>query len=99
MDLQMPGLGGVEATRRLLAEQPGTAVLVVTMDSDDASVFAALKAGARGYLVKDASGADIARAVETRGPRRERARRAHLAARCSRPPWARDALRRRPSRS
>lgn len=65
MDLQMPGIGGVEATRRLLAELPQVAVLVVTMDSDDASVFAALKAGARGYLVKDASGADIARAVET----------------------------------
>lgn len=65
MDLQMPGLGGVEATRRLLAADPSAAVLVVTMDSDDASVFAALKAGARGYLVKDASGPDIARAVET----------------------------------
>jgi DNA-binding NarL/FixJ family response regulator len=65
MDLQMPGLGGVEATRRVLAEHPSVAVLVVTMDSDDASVFAALKAGARGYLVKDASGADIARAVES----------------------------------
>lgn len=65
MDLEMPGLGGVEATRRLLAENPDAAVLVVTMDSDDASVFAALKAGARGYLVKDASGADIARAVES----------------------------------
>lgn len=65
MDLQMPGIGGVEATRRLLAEQPRVAVLVVTMDSGDASVFAALKAGARGYLVKDASGADIARAVES----------------------------------
>ena len=65
MDLEMPGLGGLEATRRLLAEGPSTAVLVVTMDSDDTSVFAALKAGARGYLVKDASGADIARAVES----------------------------------
>ena len=65
MDLEMPGLGGVEATRRLVAEDPSAAVLVVTMDSDDASVFAALKAGARGYLVKDASGADIARAVES----------------------------------
>lgn len=65
MDLQMPGIGGIEATRRLLADHPATAVLVVTMDSDDASVFAALKAGARGYLVKDASGADIARAVES----------------------------------
>ena len=65
MDLQMPGMGGLEATRRLLADAPSTAVLVVTMNSDDASVFAALKAGARGYLVKDASGADIARAVTT----------------------------------
>jgi DNA-binding NarL/FixJ family response regulator len=65
MDLQMAGIGGVEATRRLAAEAPASAVLVVTMDSDDSSVFAALKAGARGYLVKDASGADIARAVES----------------------------------
>ncbi|MCW2679471.1 MAG: two component LuxR family transcriptional regulator [Frankiales bacterium] len=65
MDLDMPGLGGLEATRRVVAEHPRTAVLVVTMDSDDASVFAALRAGARGYLVKDASGADIARAVES----------------------------------
>lgn len=65
MDLEMPGIGGIEATRRVLAEAPGTAVLVVTMDSDDDAVFAALKAGARGYLVKDASGADIARAVES----------------------------------
>ncbi len=65
MDLAMPGLGGVEATRRLLAQDCEAAVLVVTMDSDDESVFAALKAGARGYLVKDASGADIARAVES----------------------------------
>lgn len=65
MDLDMPGMGGVEATRRLVAEDPGAVVLVVTMDSDDGSVFAALKAGARGYLVKDASGADIARAVES----------------------------------
>jgi DNA-binding NarL/FixJ family response regulator len=65
MDLDMPGLGGVEATRRLAAQHPSVAVLVVSMGSDDASVFAALKAGARGYLVKDASGADIARAVES----------------------------------
>jgi DNA-binding NarL/FixJ family response regulator len=65
MDLDMPGIGGLEATRRLLAAQPPPAVLVVTMDSDDESVFAALKAGARGYLVKDASGTDIARAVQS----------------------------------
>jgi DNA-binding NarL/FixJ family response regulator len=65
MDLAMPGLGGIEATRRIAAEHPGTAVLVVTMNSDDESVFAALKAGARGYLVKEAAADDIGRAVET----------------------------------
>ena len=65
MDLAMPGIGGVEATRRLVAEHPRTAVLVVTMNTDDESVFAALKAGARGYLVKESAAADIARAVES----------------------------------
>ena len=65
MDLAMPGIGGIEATRRVVAEHPGTAVLVVTMNADDESVFAALKAGARGYLVKEAAADDIARAVET----------------------------------
>jgi CheY-like chemotaxis protein len=52
MDLAMPGIGGVEATRRLAAEHPDTAVLVVTMDAAGETVLAALKAGARGYLVK-----------------------------------------------
>lgn len=65
MDLGMPGLSGVEATRRVVADHPGTAVLVVTMNSDDETVFAALKAGARGYLVKESPAADIARAVES----------------------------------
>ena len=65
MDLAMPGIGGVEATRRIAAEHPQTAVLVVTMNADDESVFAALKAGARGYLVKESAAADIARAVES----------------------------------
>jgi DNA-binding NarL/FixJ family response regulator len=65
MDLVMPGLGGIEATRRLVAEHPRTAVLVVTMNTDDESVLAALRAGARGYLVKEAAADDIARAVET----------------------------------
>ena len=65
MDLAMPDLGGIEATRRITAEHPRTAVLVVTMNSDDESLFAALKAGARGYLVKEAAADDIARAVET----------------------------------
>lgn len=65
MDLGMPGIGGVEATRRLTAEHPGTAVLVVTMHGEDESVFAALRAGARGYLLKEAAALDIARAVES----------------------------------
>lgn len=65
MDLGMPGLGGIEATRRIAAEHPATGVLVVTMNSDDDSLFAALRAGARGYLVKEAAADDIARAVET----------------------------------
>ena len=62
-DLSMPGLDGVEATRLLLKEQPGLAVLVLTMHEDDEHVFAALRAGARGYLVKGAGGEEIVRAV------------------------------------
>lgn len=65
MDLTMPGLGGIEATRRLVAEHPATAVLVLTMSEDDDSLFAALRAGARGYLLKEAAADDIARAVVT----------------------------------
>jgi DNA-binding NarL/FixJ family response regulator len=65
MDLTMPGLGGVEATRRLVAGQPAVRVLVLTMSEDDDSLFAALRAGARGYLLKEAGADDIARAVVT----------------------------------
>jgi DNA-binding NarL/FixJ family response regulator len=65
MDLAMPDVGGVEATRRIAAEHPRTAVLVVTMNADDESVFAALRAGARGYLVKESPADDIARAVHS----------------------------------
>jgi DNA-binding NarL/FixJ family response regulator len=65
MDLTMPGLGGIEATRRLLAAHPAVAVLVLTMSEDDDSLFAALRAGARGYLLKEAAADDIARAVVT----------------------------------
>jgi DNA-binding NarL/FixJ family response regulator len=54
MDLRMPALGGIEATRRILEENQETAVLVVTMVEDDDSVFAAMRAGARGYLLKGA---------------------------------------------
>ena len=54
MDLRMPGLGGIEATRNVLKKTPDTGILVVTMVEDDDSVFAAMRAGARGYLLKGA---------------------------------------------
>src|SRR6266567_8396178 len=63
MDLRMPVLDGVEATRRITAEYPGTAVLVLTTYSDDASIAGALRAGARGYLTKDAGRTEIAAAI------------------------------------
>jgi DNA-binding NarL/FixJ family response regulator len=63
MDLTMPGMGGVEATRQLLAACPHIGVLVLSMVADDDSVFAALQAGARGYLLKGARKAEILRAV------------------------------------
>ena len=62
-DLTMPDLDGVGATRRLLAEHPAVSVVVLTMHEDDEHVFAALRAGARGYLVKGADGAEIVAAV------------------------------------
>jgi DNA-binding NarL/FixJ family response regulator len=63
MDLHMPGRNGIEATRAILAERAETAVLVLTMLEDDASVVAALRAGARGYVVKGADRDVIARAL------------------------------------
>ena len=54
MDLRMPLLDGVEATRRILADDPEVRILVVSMLDDDASVFAAMRAGARGYILKGA---------------------------------------------
>jgi DNA-binding NarL/FixJ family response regulator len=64
MDLHMPGMNGIEATRRIVADSPSTAVLVLTMLENDDSVVSALRAGARGYLLKGSSRTDIARAVE-----------------------------------
>jgi DNA-binding NarL/FixJ family response regulator len=63
MDLQMPGLHGIDATREVRRTAPETAVLVLTMFDDDDTVFAAVAAGAAGYLLKGADGADIVAAV------------------------------------
>ncbi|WP_418516047.1 response regulator transcription factor [Curtobacterium flaccumfaciens pv. flaccumfaciens] len=63
MDLRMPGVDGPTATARIVAEHPGVAVLVLTTYADDDSVVTALRAGARGYLTKDAGRAEIATAV------------------------------------
>lgn len=63
MDLAMPGCNGIEATRRILAERPAIAVLVLTMLEGQDSVTAAVRAGARGYLVKGADRAEIASAI------------------------------------
>ncbi len=54
MDIKMPGMNGIDATRAILHTSPHIGVLIVTMFDDDDSVFAALRAGARGYLLKDA---------------------------------------------
>jgi len=67
MDLHMPGLNGIEATRRVLQTSPHISVLVLTMLDDDASVFAAMRAGARGYLLKDADQDEIIRAIRAVG--------------------------------
>jgi DNA-binding NarL/FixJ family response regulator len=63
MDLQMPGRNGIEATREIVAQSPHVAVLVLTMFEDDDSVFAAMRAGARGYLLKGADHDEIVRAI------------------------------------
>lgn len=65
MDLHMPEMGGIEATRRVSEEHPATAVVVLTMIEEDESVIAALRAGARGYLLKGADQADILRAIRS----------------------------------
>jgi DNA-binding NarL/FixJ family response regulator len=63
MDLHMPGLNGVEATRRIVQTSPHIGILVLTMLEDDASVFAAIRAGARGYLLKGADQSEVLRAI------------------------------------
>ncbi|HET9168086.1 MAG TPA: response regulator transcription factor [Actinospica sp.] len=64
MDLHMPGVDGIEATQRITGEHPGVRVVVLTTYADDASIQGALRAGALGYLTKDADRVQIARAVQ-----------------------------------
>lgn len=63
MDVNMPDLDGIEATRRLTSESPHVGVVVLTMAEDDDTVFAAMRAGARGYLLKEAGPDDIVRSI------------------------------------
>lgn len=64
MDLQMPGLSGVEATRRIVQAEPGVGVLILTMFEDTDSLLATLRAGARGYILKDADEDELIRSIQ-----------------------------------
>jgi DNA-binding NarL/FixJ family response regulator len=63
MDLRMPGMTGIAATRAILERRSETRILILTMSENDDSLFAAMRAGARGYLPKDADGEEIVRAI------------------------------------
>jgi DNA-binding NarL/FixJ family response regulator len=65
MDLHLPGLNGIQATRQVTEQHPHVAVVALTMVEDEGSVFAAMRAGARGYLLKGADQADILRAIRS----------------------------------
>jgi len=67
MDVRMPGINGIDATHRILHTRPQVRVLVVTMFEDDSSVFAAMRAGARGYVLKEATNEEIVQAIRTVG--------------------------------
>ena len=64
MDIMMPEMNGIEATRRVLAEQPDTGIIMLTMLEDDDSLFAAMCAGARGYILKGADKAEVLATVK-----------------------------------
>ncbi|GLX95150.1 response regulator transcription factor [Herbidospora sp. NBRC 101105] len=65
MDVSMPEMDGIEATRRVLADRPETGVVVLTMSEEDGTIFDALRAGARGYLLKGAEPDEVVRAITT----------------------------------
>ncbi|MGY1754762.1 response regulator [Blastococcus sp. SYSU D01042] len=65
MDVQMPGMDGIAATRAITSESPSTGVVVLTMSEDDGTVFSAVRAGARGYLLKGADQEEVVRAITT----------------------------------
>jgi DNA-binding NarL/FixJ family response regulator len=65
MDIRMPHLDGIEATRQLTTESPSVGVVVLTMSEDDGTVFSAVRAGARGYLLKGADQEEVVRAITT----------------------------------
>ena len=67
MDLRMPGVNGIEATRAIVRTSPQIRILVLTMSAEDASIFTAMRAGARGYVLKDADKEDILRAIRAVG--------------------------------
>ena len=65
MDVRMPGVGGIEACRRIRAVTPSTRILMLTMSDDETDLFEAIKAGASGYLLKDLPGEEVAAAIRT----------------------------------
>jgi DNA-binding NarL/FixJ family response regulator len=67
MDIQMPGITGIEATRRILHESPHIRILMVTMFEDESFIFTAMRAGARGYVLKDTEKTELLRAIRAVG--------------------------------
>lgn len=67
MDIRMPDMNGVEATRLIKERHPGIHILILSMHKDDKSVFAAMKAGARGYMLKEADGAELLQSIRIVG--------------------------------